>query len=456
MAANSLRMAGSSKKKPFFLLLIPVLLFFALVVALVLLLEREQPAIDVDGDLGLIGTEKQIDFVASDKKSGIRHLGVVIRQGAKEKKLYEQNFKRQGYFKGAGPDRIAAHVNINTASLGLAEGDAEIVFTAQDFSFWNMMKGNSVEKIFPVTLDTLAPKVNRMDSPRYIKPGGAGIVIYKMSEAAEKHGVSVNGFFHPGFPVPGKEGLYGAILGLPYDTEKIEEAHVEATDAAGNVGKAPFGMIFKKVHFKKDRINVPDSFLDLKIPEFSQYYPEMTGDNLEKYLFVNNKIRQENNKKIMELCRNSTSEQLWQGRFTRMSRSSNRAGFADHRTYFHNGKEVDRQVHLGVDLASTRHAKVEAANKGKVIYADYLGIYGNMVILDHGLGVFSLYSHLSDIAVAKGDLVEKGSSLGSTGTTGMAGGDHLHFSMLVNGILVNPLEWWDESWLNIHILSYLK
>ena len=183
---------------------------------------------------------------------------------------------------------------------------------------------------------------------------------------------------------------------------------------------------------------------------------EVTGDNLEKYLFVNNKIRQENNKKIMELCRNSTSEQLWQGRFTRMSRSSNRAGFADHRTYFHNGKEVDRQVHLGVDLASTRHAKVEAANKGKVIYADYLGIYGNMVILDHGLGVFSLYSHLSDIAVAKGDLVEKGSSLGSTGTTGMAGGDHLHFSMLVNGILVNPLEWWDESWLNIHILSYLK
>jgi murein DD-endopeptidase MepM/ murein hydrolase activator NlpD len=99
---------------------------------------------------------------------------------------------------------------------------------------------------------------------------------------------------------------------------------------------------------------------------------------------------------------------------------------------------------------------VLAANRGKVIFADYLGIYGNMVVLDHGLGVFSLYSHLSQIGVVEGDIVEKNGVLGATGTSGMAGGDHLHFSMLVNGVLVDPLEWWDEHWLDLNILSYLK
>jgi murein DD-endopeptidase MepM/ murein hydrolase activator NlpD len=117
---------------------------------------------------------------------------------------------------------------------------------------------------------------------------------------------------------------------------------------------------------------------------------------------------------------------------------------------------VDKQVHLGIDIASTERDKVGAANRGKVVFADYLGIYGNMVILDHGLGVFSLYSHLSSIEAAKGAILEKGGVLGITGTTGMAGGDHLHFSMLVNGILVNPIEWWDDSWVELHILNFLK
>lgn len=449
-------MAKSGKNTPLNFLFILGVLFLGFLICLFFLLEREKPSIEVNGELSLLGAQKKISFAVSDKKSGIRHFDVIVRQGKTEKKLYEQNFERQGYFSKAGPNHIDGQVNIDTTALGVKDGDAAIVFTAQDFSFWNLFKGNMVHRVFPITFDTQPPKVDRMDSPRYIKPGGAGIVIYKMSEKAVSHGVRINGYFHKGFPVSGKEGLYGATIALPYDTEKIGSAAVEAVDEAGNIGKAPFGMIFKKVIFKKDRINVPESFLDLKIPEFSQYYPEMTGNQLEKYLYVNNSVRLANNKKIMEICQNSIPEQLWHGRFNRMARSSNRAGYADHRTYYFGGQEVDKQVHLGIDLASTRHAQVTAANKGKVIYADYLGIYGNMVILDHGLGVFSLYSHMSTIDVKPGDLVEKGGILGATGKTGMAGGDHLHFSMLVNGIMVNPLEWWDESWLDLHILSYLK
>jgi murein DD-endopeptidase MepM/ murein hydrolase activator NlpD len=160
--------------------------------------------------------------------------------------------------------------------------------------------------------------------------------------------------------------------------------------------------------------------------------------------------------RIREFCRESVAEKLWDGSFNRMRRSSRRAGFADHRSYYYEDKKIDYQVHLGIDLASVRHAEVEAANRGIVVAAEYLGIYGNMVIIDHGLGVFTLYSHMSQIIVKPGDQVEKDTVLGNTGTTGMAGGDHLHFSVLVNGIFVDPVEWWDKNWLELHILNYLS
>jgi murein DD-endopeptidase MepM/ murein hydrolase activator NlpD len=448
-------MDRARQKQPLIVFLLPLALLAAGVITLFFLLEREKPVIEVAGTLDLIGTQRQFAFAVTDYKSGIRHADVMIRQGDMQKTLFEQNFERQAHFRSAGPHRIEGHADIDTAALGLKDGAAEIVVTAQDFSYWNLLRGNIVERIFPVTLDTQPPKVARMESPQYISQGGAGLVLYKLSEPVVRHGAVINGFFHPGFPVPGKEGIFGALIALPFDAAEIKDANVVAADAAGNLGKAPFAMFLKKGNFKQDSINVPDSFLDLKIPEFSQYYPEMTGTPLEKYLFVNNKVRDENNRKIMEICSKSSPERHWGGRFGRMP-GSPRAGYADHRTYFYNGQEVDKQVHLGIDIASTQHAPVTAANKGQVVFAEYLGIYGNMVILDHGLGIFSLYSHLSSIGVAKGDMVEAGGVVGATGTTGMAGGDHLHFGMLVNGILVNPIEWWDDSWLQLHILSYLK
>ncbi len=259
--------------------------------------------------------------------------------------------------------------------------------------------------------------------------------------------------------MPGRgEEIYGALIGIPYDTESIKKASVIAYDRAGNRGNVGFGIHVRKVSKKTDRINVSEGFLDKKIPEFSQYYPEMQGmaSQLEQYIFVNNSVRVMNAEQIKEMCNNSAPEQLWEGRFKRMRRSSKRAGFADYRSYYFQGKKIDDQVHLGIDLASVRRADVEAANRGVVVFADYLGIYGHMVVLDHGIGVFSLYSHMSQIHVKVGDQVEKNAVLGNTGVSGMAGGDHLHFSILVNGVFVNPLEWWDSSWLELNITNYLK
>lgn len=113
----------------------------------------------------------------------------------------------------------------------------------------------------------------------------------------------------------------------------------------------------------------------------------------------------------------------------------------------HNGVKIDEQTHMGQDLASTFHAPVPAANNGRVVFADDLGIFGKLVIIDHGLGLQSLYSHLSEISVAVGDTLKKGDLLGKTGVTGLAGGDHLHFGILLHGIQIQPLDWFDARWL---------
>lgn len=428
------------------------------VIAAVLLFyvnEREQPTITPTPLAPVIGPLTNLYFEAADQKSGLRHVQVTVVQANKSVMVVDKIYPRRSWLGQAGPREMVLSVSLDTAHLGLTDGPAEVIINARDYSYWRFGAGNESRIIVPVEFDLQPPKVTKLDSPRYIKQGGAGVVMYKMTEQVPRHGVIVNDYFHPGFPVPGKTDIYGAMLGLPYDTEKIKDAYVLAEDAAGNQGKAPFGMIVKKRAYKKDTINIPDSFLDLKIPEFSQYYPEMTGSNVEKYLYVNNKVRTENNEKFREICSHPLPEKLWHGRFGRMP-GAGRASFADHRSYMYKGKKIDNQIHLGTDIASVRHAQVKAANEGKVIYADYRGIYGNTVVLDHGTGVFSLYSHMSQISVAPGELIKKNGLLGATGTTGMAGGDHLHFSMMVNGIMVDPLEWWDGSWLDLHIESYLK
>ena len=122
----------------------------------------------------------------------------------------------------------------------------------------------------------------------------------------------------------------------------------------------------------------------------------------------------------------------------------------------YDGQVVDQQTHMGYDFASTSHADIPAANDGVVVFAGPLGIYGNTVIVDHGLGLFSLYGHLSEIAAQKGQAVAKSESLGKSGTTGLAGGDHLHFAMLLGGGFVDPLEWFDPKWIAEHIEGKLE
>jgi murein DD-endopeptidase MepM/ murein hydrolase activator NlpD len=195
-------------------------------------------------------------------------------------------------------------------------------------------------------------------------------------------------------------------------------------------------------------MTLSENFLQQKMPEFQSHAPTLQGKTpIETFMYVNTKLREENDAAIREICKTSNPRQLWEGTFLRMKDAAPMALFGDKRKYQSQGKVVGESVHMGVDLASTANAPVEAANNGIVAYAGYLGIYGNFVMIDHGFGFFTIYGHLNSIDVKKGQEVKKGDVIAHTGSTGLAGGDHLHFGMLIGGQFVNPQEWWDAHWI---------
>ena len=420
-----------------------------------ILFETEAPRVSIDKELKFLGGPVDIAFHAVDRKSGIKQIVITLEQGGGIFQLFNKSFPRQAWLAKAGPAEVKETITLDAKHAGAKEGKAELVITVNDFSLNGVLQGNATVARFPVTVDTKPPRVTVQHAQQYIKPGSSGIVVYDISEPAARHGVMIDSTFFPGYPLNGSDKRFIAYIALPWNSSRPENSRIIAVDRAGNEGKAVFTMYFKKAREKKDRINVSDGFLNKKIPEFQEHYPEMQGSNLEKYLFVNNKVRSSNAAQIARICSASVPDQLWRDRFIRMP-GAGKAGFADQRTYYYQGKAIDHQTHLGMDIASTARVAIKAANSGKVIFADYLGIYGNTVILDHGQGLSSLYSHLSSIATTVDKMVDKGELIGHSGATGMAGGDHLHYSMLINGIFVTPVEWWDQHWVDVNINNVIN
>jgi murein DD-endopeptidase MepM/ murein hydrolase activator NlpD len=223
-----------------------------------------------------------------------------------------------------------------------------------------------------------------------------------------------------------------------------------ARDAAGNEAMATFKhKVFEK-RWRKRTLELDDIFLRKAVEEVS---PTGSGALLDRFLVVNREIRKQNNQALAAMRMKTAPEFLWKRAFRQLTNSQVEALFADIRTYRYGGKDVDEQVHLGFDLSKTREAPVEAANRGKVIFAGRLGIYGNCIVLDHGYGLQSIYAHLSRISAKDGDTVEAGTEIGRSGATGLAGGDHLHFSMQLDGVQINAVEWWDPKWIREHVLE---
>jgi murein DD-endopeptidase MepM/ murein hydrolase activator NlpD len=271
-----------------------------------------------------------------------------------------------------------------------------------------------------------------------------------VGESAVRDGVQAGTWFFPGFKLPGGGPLDRfALFAVPYDMDEASAVRLVADDDVGNQAQMAFVDEFHPRPFKTDTIRLSDDFLSRVVPEILSRTPEIEdkGDLLANYLEINGELRKKDAAALVALTAKSAPRFLWDQPFLPMRNAKVMSSFADRRTYVYDNRPVDKQDHLGFDLASTRRSPVPAVNRGIVLMARYFGIYGNAVVLDHGYGLMSLYGHLSSIDVHEGETVERGQTLGRTGETGLAGGDHLHFTMLLDGLPVTPVEWWDAHWV---------
>jgi murein DD-endopeptidase MepM/ murein hydrolase activator NlpD len=304
------------------------------------------------------------------------------------------------------------------------------------------------------------PRVSVASQFHFINHGGSEFVVYRATPADVQSGVRVGDKEYPGYPasgagIGGDPALRVAFFALLYDQPLNTNIQVFARDVAGNQVVTPLDYRVFPKPFRKSRIEIDDRFLGRVVPAIASNTPDEqipTDDVLAGFLKINGDLRRKNNQYIRDLAKKSAPEMLFKDVFQQLGNSQVEAGFADARTYVYNGKEVDQQVHLGFDLAVTANVPISASQRGVVAHADFLGIYGNCVIVDHGMGVQSLYAHLSSIDVKPGDRVEKGQQLGRSGMTGLAGGDHLHFTMLVGGEQVTPVDWWSAQWMQDRVL----
>jgi murein DD-endopeptidase MepM/ murein hydrolase activator NlpD len=410
--------------------------------------EWENPVITFDQEINAIGMQKTFQITFTDQKRGLRNTSVTLSQNNQTQTLSSVNYPDPG----TKTETLA--VAIDPITMKLHNGPALLNVTATDYALWK----NQTVRSRQITVDVTPPQVFLLNPTNHINPGGACVIAYSVSEPVVMTGVRVENAFFPGSPVTisGKPCFVSYFAFPTNGGGKGISIKVMAKDQAGNETSVnvPYLVMAKK--FRSDKMPLSDSFLEQKMPEFQSHTPSLRGKSpVETFMYVNGFLREDNLKTIQEVCQNISPKPLWQDTFVRMKNAAPMAQFGDKRTYVYQGKTVGESTHMGVDLASTAHSPIEASNNGVVVYTGYLGIYGNTVIIDHGLGLFSLYAHMDAIQARNGQEVKKGETIGQSGTSGLAGGDHLHFGMIVRGQFVNPQEWWDPHWIADNVTKKL-
>ena len=411
--------------------------------------ENGDPVIEIGADAAFIGRQKAINVTFADSGRGLRRTEIVITQDNRPRVLSSIDYPE------AGVRSKAVSVVVDASALKLHDGPATLTLTAFDHSIWK----NRTTLVQPVQIDFLPPQIFQLNTQNHINPGGTCVVAYRLSEAVPKTGVLVGDQFYPGYPatLAGKPA-YTAYFALPLNaSQSSPQIRIMARDQAGNETVNGIPTLILKRKFRSDKMVLSESFLGQKMPEFQADIPELRGKTLvETFVYVNTVLRTANLKTIQSICMKSEPRQLWQDTFVRMKNAAPMALFGDSRTYLYGGKPVGESLHIGVDLASLVHAPIEAANSGIVRFTGLLGIYGNAVIIDHGQGLSSLYAHMSGIQVKPEQAVKRGEVIGLSGVTGLAGGDHLHFGVAINGQFVDPREWWDPHWIADNVTKKLE
>ncbi|MEO5361181.1 MAG: M23 family metallopeptidase [Nitrospirota bacterium] len=383
--------------------------------------------------------KKVISFKAQSNRK-IKSVEVVVTQDGNAVTLLSEH-----------PDKPNAEFNVTVEPKvqGLNDGEAEVTIKARAGLFAKTVK------TFPTAIRSAPPAMSVIDSS-YITDQGSGLAILIDAKRADKVYIkALEREFMATNSIYTDKNRFFVIIPIDIETQGTPVVTAFAEDAAGNTVSAPVQTIYKPKVYKKDVIVIKDDFIRKHILPFLQ---KTEGDMplLDAFLEINEKRRKETEVKVSEVTKKSADKILWNGPFIQMKNSKVFAGFGDQRSYQYGGKEVSRSRHMGFDLASLANIPVYAANSGVVAFASELGIYGNTVIIDHGLGLMSLYGHLSSIDVKEGAAVEKTTVIGKSGMTGFAAGDHLHYGVLLHGVYISPVHWWDKLWINKRVLDVMN
>jgi hypothetical protein len=407
--------------------------------------EWTPPTLALTPEQATASTRTVFTVTAADKDSGLRSLHVVATQGGNNVDIINKTLP---------PGTRELREEFSLPKAGLKNEPLTLTVTVKDASWHRLGHGNRAQIVRQMDIDSKPPVISVLSGQHNVNHGGTGLVVYSTNEELAFSGVRLGDHFFPGYPY--QPGKYLSFFALPYNVDpKAVTPVLVAADLAGNESTVGFNFRPLTKKFRHDSINISDNFLQSKMGQFADLFPE-AATPIDLFLKVNSELRAKNVAYLVELGKDTVPQKLWDGTFVRLPNSAPMAAFADNRTYLYQGNAVDNQTHLGVDLASLAASPVPAGNTGRIVLAEFMGIYGNVVVIDHGFGLQSLYSHLSEIHVQKGETVQRDQIIGKTGATGMAGGDHLHFGVLVSGVEVQPIEWWDPQWIDHNITSKLN
>ncbi len=379
---------------------------------------------------------------------GVRHVAAYLEQEGQRYTVFEQNNPSTRIRWKRHQPAMTTTMNVGAKSTPqLKDGKAQFIVEATSNDF----RAQSSRVAREVTVVTRAPQVSVDSDQHYLYLGMADLVTFNVTGYHTEAGVSVAGRNFRAWPMPGgKPGMF-SIFAVPWDTPAGSDPVVYASAPGGNRATGTMAYSFPKKEQPKYRsrdLPLDDKFLQKVTAELD---PNGSGDLVTRFLKINGEMRRANNKTLSDLRLETEPRFLWSQPFQQQPNSKVESNFADVRNYIYQGKKIDQQTHLGFDLSVTQHVGVQASNDGKVVWAAPLGIYGNCIVVDHGYGLQTIYGHLSEIAVKKGDMVKRGQVMGKSGMTGLAGGDHIHFSMQLDGVQIDPREWWDSHWIKDHV-----
>jgi murein DD-endopeptidase MepM/ murein hydrolase activator NlpD len=414
--------------------------------------ERKAPTISLKNN-GFWNLKKPLQLTISDD-SGIKEYRVILKTNNDSVDLvYEE------------PLIAEKLVNIELkpprTAYTMKDKDIEIIVMAKDISKWNLLKGNMAQKVFKLHIDKKRPQVSIVANSYKISLGGSALVIFKALdenlnqlyiETDKKRRFKVEPFY--------KENYYIALIAWPIVNSTFR-ATIVAKDSAGNVYKAYIPLYLKRKAYRLSTIRLKDSFLKGKIADLAEEFEETQGvfEPLEQFKIINEDVRAKNEDLIHRVTSKVSPEMIHNFKMKPLYPLKNGqlvAHFGDHRKYYYKGRFVSEAYHLGLDMASHAMAPIISKNSGKVVFSNYNGLYGNNLIVSHGLGLYTLYGHCSSFDVSQGDTVSANMKIANTGKTGYAIGDHLHFGVLVQGVEVRPQEWMDKQWIKLNINDIIK